>query len=331
MFLDASGETLFYIRRVDGHDSLFAHQPEHARGDHHALLQSTPGRLMAWPTRQCVLVCDGWPRVMGRSLGFRFLPQDKLRALLSRNPGKVNELLTGVETLGDFSAEPRPLPPAIFEMLRGESVRVVGFSPNENGDMAPSLYVLDGSAAVFWAAPLPFLDTTTIPSAIETEPGGRRHWLTVGESSHLFVLNERYELAGDVIWPAEEEGLARVAFLPARNEAWVSAQSSVFVYDMASLKLLGEIGAEPELRWHRGERVRGFLGATRFNARGTRAYLARPLSGDVLELDTATRRQTGTFPMTVDPLELACAHGKGRVYVQGLRSGAISWFAAHDI
>ena len=48
MFLDSGGDTLYYIRRVDGHDSLFAHQPDHVRGDHHTLLQSTPGRLMAW-------------------------------------------------------------------------------------------------------------------------------------------------------------------------------------------------------------------------------------------------------------------------------------------
>ncbi|CAG0930578.1 hypothetical protein PLCT1_01421 [Planctomycetaceae bacterium] len=331
MFLDSSGETLFYIRRVDGHDSLFAHQPDHSRGDHHALLQSTPGRLMAWPSKNCVLVSDGWPRVMGRSLAFRFLPQAKLHALLSRNPGKVNELLTDVETLGEFSEEPRPLPPPIFELLQGETLHVVGFLPTAGGAMAPAVYVIDGRGATFWAAPLPFLEMTTIPSALETEATGRRHWLTVGESNHLFVLNERFELAGDVLWPAEEQGLARVAFLPQRNEAWVSAQSSLFVFDIDTLKLLGEVSAEPELRWHKGERVRGFLGATRFNSKGTRAYIARPLSGDVLELDTATRRRVGSFPMTVDPLELVCAHGKGRAYVQGLRSGAISWFNSHDI
>jgi hypothetical protein len=268
---------------------------------------------------------------MGQSLSFRFMPQDKLRTLIMRSPTKVNELLTGVEKLGDFSVEPHPLPPAIFELLRGEALHVVGFLPVESGAMAPCVYVIDGRQATYWAALLPFLEMTTIPSALETEPGGKRHWLTVGESNHLFVLNERFELAGDVLWPAEEQGLARVAFLLSRNEAWVSAQSSLFVYDVATMKLLSEISAEPELRWHKGERVRGFVGATRFNAKGSRAYVARPLSGDVLELDTATRRQIGTFPMTVDPLELACAHGKGRVYAQGLRSGAISWFASHDI
>jgi len=331
VFLDAGGETLYYIRRVDGHDSLFAHQPEHARGDHHALLQSTPSRLMAWPTKSCVVSCDGWPRVNGHSLSFKFMPQAQLNEALRRAPRNVNEHLTGVHSLGEFSFEPRPLPPPVFDLLAGETLRVAGFAPTLGGGMAPALYVMDGRGAVYFTAPLPFLENTTIPSALESEPGGKRHWLTVGDSNHLFVLNEKYELAGDVLWPAEEQGLARVAFANVRNEAWVSAHSSVFVYDISSHKLLGEIAAEPNLRWHRGERVRGFVGAVRFNAACSRAYLARPLSGDVLEIDAASRRQVGSFPMTVDPLELACAHGKGRVYVQGLRSGAISWFACHDI
>jgi hypothetical protein len=331
VFLDSGGETLYYIRRVDGHDSLFAHQPDHARGDYHALLQSTPGRLMAWRTQQCVVSCDGWPRLAGRSLSFRFMPQSKLRDALRRQPRNVNEHLTGIQTLGEFSFEPMQMPPSIYELVAGEVLRVAGFAQAPGGAMVPALYVMDGRAAVYFAAPLPFLESSTIPSAAVTEPSGKRHWLTVGESNHLFVLNEKYELAGDVLWPAEERGLARVAFLPGRNEAWVSAHSSVFVFDTTSHKLLGEFSAEPGLRWHRGERVRGFVGAVSFNTSATRAYLARPLSGDVLELDTTSRKQTGSFLMTIDPLELACAHGKGRVYVQGLRSGAISWFACHDI
>lgn len=331
MFLDSGGETLYYIRRVDGHDSLFAHQPDHPRGDYHAMLQSSPGRLMAWRTKQCVVSCDGWPRVQGNSLTFRFLSQARLRDALRRQPRSVNEQLTGVPSLGEFSFEARQLPPQIYELLAGEVLHIAGFASAQDGVMVPALYVLDGRAAAYFAVPLPFLESTTIPSAAVTEPSGKRHWLTVGESNHLFVLNEKYELASDVLWPAEEQGLARVAFVPHRNEAWVSAHSSVFVFDTSSHKLVGEINAEPGLRWHRGERVRGFVGAVGFNGAGTRAYLARPLSGDVLELDVASRKQTGIFPMTVDPLELACAHGKGRVYVQGLRSGAISWFACHDI
>jgi hypothetical protein len=254
-----------------------------------------------------------------------------LREALKRAPRRVNEHLTGVQTLGQFTAEPRPLPPAVFDLLAGETLRVCGFAPGPQGGTAPALYVMDGRAAVYYAAPLPFLEATTIPSAICSEPASGRHWLTVGDSNHLFVLDERYQLVGDVFWPAEEQGLARVAFAAARNEAWVSAHSSVFVFDLKSLKLLGEIAAEPNLRWHCGARVRGFVGGLAFNATSTRALLARPLSGDVLEFDAASRRQVGAYPMTVDPLELACAHGKGRVYVQGLRSGAISWFTCHDI
>lgn len=331
MFLDAGGETLYYIRRVDGQDSLFAHQPDHARGDYHALLHSTPGRLNAWPLEACIVTCDGWPRVNGRSLTFRFFPQARLLDALRRQPANVNQHLTGVFQLGEFAHEPRPLPPAVFDLLAGKMLCVPGFAPRDDGVMAPALYVMDGKSATYQLAGLPFLESTTIPSVIETEPSGLRYWLTVGDSNHLFVLNEKFELAGDALWPAEERGLARVAFLPSRSEAWVCAHSSVFVFDLATLRLLGELPAEPNLRWHRGERVRGFVGALRFNTQGTRAFLARPLSGDVVEIDTVSRRQVNSYPMTVDPLELACAHGKGRVYVQGLRSGAISWFACHDI
>ena len=111
-----------------------------------------------------------------------------------------------------------------------------------------------------------------------------------------------------------------------RDEAWISALSSIFVYRRSTLQLLGEVPVEEELRWHRGERVLGFIGTVAFSQDGGKALVARPLSGDVLEVDVVTRKRVGRFPVVIDPLELCSAPGVGRVYVQSLRNGNVSWF-----
>ncbi len=328
MFFDASGETLFYLRRVDGRETLFAHQPDHPRGDYHAALEVSHGRLMAWPCgRHAVLVCDGWPRADDRGLSFKLLETSRVKSLLAKQPRQVNELLTDVPKLSEFSVEHRALPPRVFDILKGDSASVAGFAPSDDGTgSAPAIYAIDGKAATFRLVHLPFLERTTIPAAVYAAPDGKHHWLTVTDSNHLFVLDERYAIVGDVLWPSEQQGLARLAFDPARGEVWVSVQGSLLIFNTKTFKLTGEIAAAPELRWHRGERVRGFLGGVCLDSSGTRAWLARPLAGDVVEYDARTRKQIGTWPMTVDPLELTIAPANSRVYVQGLRSGAISWF-----
>lgn len=327
MFLDAAGNTLYYIRRVDGLETLFAWQPDHPRGEFHAALASSPGRLMAWPFGRCVLVCDGWPRLPDGNLSFSVLDSQRIAALLEKQPRQFHELLTDVPRLTTVTREHAALAPALFDGLRGSVCRVPGFAQMESDlPPVPAMYVIDGQAATAHVQALSFLPPTTIPASLYAQPDGRRFWLTVSDSSHLFVLNENMELVGDVFWPSEQKGLARVAFCASRHEAWVSDQGSVFIYDTVTLKLAGEIVVDDTLRWHRGERVRGFLGGVTFNRAQTRVLLARPLQGDVLEIDAAQRRVLAQHPMTVDPLELAGAPSQGRIYVQGLSSGAISWF-----
>src|SRR5690606_3889900 len=109
----------------------------------------------------------------------------------------------------------RPLPEPAFARLRGEVLAVPGMSPacGSESDQAPAAYLLDGRAATFRVAPLAFLPRHALPAALQDEPGTRRRWLTVGDSHHLFVLDgPDLELAGDVVWPAEQQSLARVAF-----------------------------------------------------------------------------------------------------------------------
>jgi hypothetical protein len=329
VFLGPGGETLFYKRRVEGLDALFAFQPDTGKIEVHAQIASSSEQLRAWPTRSGqIVVCSGWPRSQN-GLRFRFYDGARISALLERQASRLNELLTDVPVLGDFKLERSALPVEVFEAVKGERVVLPGFSPHagEPGTQLPVLYEIDGTSASYRLVPLPFLKPTTLPGALVEEPGGDRRWLTVGDSNHLFVLDGRsHELAGDVIWPIEQQALARVSFHPVRPEAWISALSSVFVYDRERLTLIGEIHIEEELRWHRGERVLGFVGAVAFSQDGSRALVARPLSGDLLEIDVVTRKRVGRIPVVIDPLELCTAPGVGRVYMQSLRNGNVSWF-----
>lgn len=327
MFLDPFGDTLFYRRRVDGLDTLFVFQPDRGGVEIHAQLASGHEQLRAWPTAGGnLLVASPWPRAQG-GLSFRIFSMRRVRELLRGKVEHLNEKLTDLPLVREFSTEERPLPVDAYERIKGEVVVVPGLFPREAGPDVPALYVLDGRTAVSRVHLLSGLDPHALPSALCTEPGGERRWLTVGDSNHLFVLEgPRFEIAGDVIWPVEQQALARVAFHPRKPEAWVSALSSVFVVDRETLKLTGELPIEDELRWHRGERVQGMVGGVVFNVDGTRALVARPLSGDVLEIDTASRRRIGRIPLAVDPLELLAVPAGNRVYVQGLRNGSLSWF-----
>lgn len=328
MFLGPTGETLFYKRRVDGLDTLFVFQPDTAKVEVHAQLASSPGQIRAWATKSGqVVVCDDWPR-SGGGLKFRFYNARKLGALLDRQARKLNDRLTDVPALSTFKVERQALPVEIFEAVKGERLAFPGLAPvHEGGRQSPALYEVDGENAAFRIVPLEFLEDTALPGGLFEEPGGDRRWLTVGDSNHLFVLDARtHELAGDVIWPAEHTALARVSFHPTRPEAWISALGSVFIYDRETLNQIGEIPIEEELRWHRGERVMGFIGGVVFSQDGERALVARPLSGDLLEVDVGSRRAIGHVPAVVDPLELCTAPGVGRVYMQSLRNGNVSWF-----
>ncbi|MDC1142250.1 hypothetical protein OAU50_04100, partial [Planctomycetota bacterium] len=143
---------------------------------------------------------------------------------------------------------------------------------------------------------------------------------------HMFVLDANtHDFIGDVIWPVEQQAMARVAFHPRRPEAWVSAYSSIFIYDTGTLELLHEMPIETELRWHRGERVLGLIGGVCFSADGDRALIARPMSGDIAEYDARSHTLKQMIPMAIDPLELVAAPAVGRIYVQGLRNGNVSW------
>lgn len=321
MFLGPTGDTLFYKRRVGGLDVLFVFQPDAAGREVHARLSSAPGQIRAWPTQSGqVVVCEDWPRSKG-GLRFRFYDARRIAALMERRPDRLNDALTDVPLLGDFTTEPKALPVALFERLRGERVALPGLASR-----GPAIYEIDGENASYRLAPLDFLESSALPGGLYDQPGGTRRWLTVGDSNHLFVLDAAtHELEGDVIWPAEQRALARVAFHPTRAEAWVSAAESVFVYDRESLAPLAEIQAETELRWHQGERVTGFAGGVLFSRDGQSALIARPLSGDLLEVDVASRKRKGNIPLTIDPLEICPAPGVGRVYMQGLRNGTVSW------
>lgn len=327
MFLGPTGDTLFYKRRVEGLDTLYVFQPDTGRIEVHAQIASSSDQLKAWSTNSGqIIVCNGWPRA-GSGLRFRFYDARQISELLDRQSSNLNTLLTDVPVLGDFKLERSALPVQVFEAVKGERVVLPGFSPTDGVKQVPVLYEVDGTTASYRVVPLKFLDDTTLPGTLVEEPGGARRWLTVGDSNHLFVLDaQTHELVGDLIWPAEQRALARVVHHPFRNEAWINALSSVFVYDRTTLELLAEIPIEEELRWHRGERVLGFIGATVFSQDGSRALIARPLSGDLLEIDVVTRKRLGRIPMVIDPLELCTAPGVGRVFAQSLRNGSISWF-----
>jgi hypothetical protein len=323
VFLGPAGDTLFYKRRVDGLDTLYVFQPDTGKIEIHAHIASSAEQLRAWPTRSGqVIVCNGWPRAQG-GLKLRFFDARQISDLLTRQASRLNELLTDVPVLGDFDGERKALPVNVFERVQGEVVVLPGIAPAGG----PGLYEIDGSTASYRCIPLKFLKDTTLPGSLVEEPGGARRWLTMGDSDHLFVLDGRtHELVGDVIWPVEQQALARVAFHPFRPEAWISTLSSVFVYNRNTLQLIGEIPVEEELRWHRGERALGFIGAVTFNQDGGRALIARPLSGDLLEVDVVSRKRIGRIPVVIDPLELCPAPGVGRIYMQSLRNGNISWF-----
>ncbi|MCA8914510.1 MAG: hypothetical protein KDB90_03790 [Planctomycetes bacterium] len=329
MFLGPTGDTLFYKRRVDGLDTLYAFQPDTGKVEVHAQIASSAEQLRAWPTHSGqIVVCNGWPRTQS-GLKFRFYDAKRISELLQKQASNLNEGLTDVPALSDFRLERKALPVQIFEAIRGEQVVLPGFGPQLESDdrQLPALYEIDGTSASYRLVPLSFLKSTTIPGSLVEEPGGARRWLTVGDSNHLFVLDAKtHELVGDVIWPAEQQALARVVFHPVRPEAWISTLSSIFVYDRERLTLIGEIPVEEELRWHRGERVLGFVGAVSFSQDGARALIARPLSGDLLEVDVVTRKRLSRVPVVIDPLELCTAPGVGRVYMQSLRNGNVSWF-----
>jgi hypothetical protein len=323
VFLGPAGDTLFYKRRVDGLDTLYVFQPDTGKIEVHAHISGSAEQLRAWPTRSGqVIVCNGWPRAQG-GLKLRFFDAKQISELLSRQASRLNDLLTDVPVLGDFERDRKALPVKVFERVQGETIVLPGMAP-EGG---PGLYEINGATASYHCVPLSFLKDTTLPGSLVEEPGGARRWLTVGDSDHLFVLDGRsHELVGDVIWPVEQQALARVAFHPFRPEAWISTLSSVFVYNRNTLRLIGEIPVEEELRWHRGERVLGFVGAVTFNQDGGRALIARPLSGDLLEVDVINHKRVGRIPVVIDPLELCAAPGVGRIYMQSLRNGNISWF-----
>ena len=327
MFLGPTGDTLFYKRRVDGLDALFVFQPDTGKIEVHAQIASSKEQLRAWPLPSGhIVVCNGWPRSDG-GLRFRFYDGKQVSELLDKQASNLNTLLTDVPSLGDFKPERTALPVDIFEAVQGAQVVLPGIAEDTAGKQKPSLYEIDGKNAAYRTVPLTFLKDSALPGSLINEPDGKRRWLTVGDSHHLFVLDgETHELVGDVIWPAEQQALARVSFHPVRDEAWISTLSSVFVYSRSKLQQLGEIPIEEELRWHRGERVLGFIGSVVFSQDGSRALVARPLSGDVLEIDVVTRKRVGRIPVVIDPLELCTAPGVGRVYMQSLRNGNVSWY-----
>lgn len=322
MFLGPTGDTLFYKRRVEGLDALFAFQPDSAKIEVHAQLASSRDQIRAWATTSGqVVVCDDWPRSIG-GLRFKFYDARNVARLLEKKSDK----LTDVPTLGGFKTEQQALPVEIFEGVRGEQLVYPGLAPIHDGRQTPALYEVDGVNASYRCVPLGFLAPDALPGRLFDEPGGKRRWLTVGDSNHLFVIDAKtHELVDDVIWPTEHAALARVAFHPTRPQAWISALGSVFVYDRETLTQVAEVPIESDLRWHRGERVRGFIGGVVFSQDGERALVARPLSGDLLEVSISDFGTLSNLPLVIDPLELCAAPGFGRVYAQSLRNGAVSW------
>jgi hypothetical protein len=330
VFLSPTGDTVFYRRRASGWDTLYAFKPDDARTEQHQEIAASQAQLRAWPGPGGLLaVCEHWPRA-AEGLRFKLFDTARVSRLLNKPGQDANLLLTDVPEVADFRPEPDALPMPLFERLGGAKLVVPGVGFVSASRQAPALYVLDGAGAGKYLVPLPFLADTALPSGLYTQPDGRRHWLTVGDSNHLFVLDaDSHEMAGDVVWPVEEKALARVAFHPLRPEAWISAHSSVFVYALDTLELLSEIAIERELRWHKGERVIGLIGGCAFSRDGARALVARPMSGDLLEIDAARRKVKGSLPVAIDALDLLYAPIANRLYMQSLRNGNISWLPYH--
>lgn len=328
MLINPRGDTLFFKRRVDGLDTLFAMQPDGRSSDAPMPLASTHEHLRAWATASGALaVAAPWPRD-SQGLRFRLFRMDQVAALLGRQTGDINAALTDVPLLGGFGPESGALPEAVFAAMAGEALHIPGLFPFGGGpDQSPAIYEIDGHAATYRVIALKCLDTHALPGALHMEPGTRRHWLTVGDSHHLYVLHgPEFALAGDVVWPAEHRGLARVAFHPAAPEAWITVCGTLLIIDRDRLRVMDELHLEDELRWQRGERVECSLGGVVFSADGGTAWVARPYSGDVLEIDTRARKRRGRVPVAVDALDLLAV--PGRVYMQGLRNGSVGWFAA---
>jgi hypothetical protein len=327
MILGPSGETLFFKRRHDGLDSLYAMQPDGPSADEPVLVTASPHVLRFWLAGNALVVAAPWPRAPG-GLSLRAFDVARIADALRRRVD-LNARLTDVALAEDFTLAPAPIPEAVFALLQGESLAVPGMAPHAGAaqDQAPAAYMLDARSASMRVLPLPFMDPHALPNELIAESGTDRRWLTIGDSHHLFVLRgPECALAGDVLWPAEQRGLARVAFHPTRPEAWVTAVSSVFIVDRLKQQVVGEIAVEPELRWQRGERMAAAAGSVVFAPDGQAAWIARPYSGDVLEIDARTVKPRRKIPLAVDALELAMGHG--RVFAQGLRNGAVSWFPA---
>ena len=326
MILDPDGETLIYHRRVEGADNLLAIRTEDGPDAAPILVASGREPVRAFAARDgLMLVCCGWPRSPGGP-SFRVMDLRRVTTLLRDDPARLNQRLTAVPVLAGFGIERRSLPVEVFELLRGTTVQVPGLMETGNGGWVPALYEVNGRDATFHVAPLSFLEPGALPTAAGLEPGGQRVWLTVGDSNHAFILNaESLELVDDRVWAVEETALARVSFHNSRREAWVSALTSLFIWPLDRPGPPTEIEVCPELRWQRGEMARGLVGACCFSTDGLRALVARPLSGDLVELDVETRSVLREIPVALDPLELLHCPRKGRVYFQGMRNGQIGW------
>ncbi|MHC4840603.1 MAG: YncE family protein [Planctomycetota bacterium] len=325
MFLNPAGDTVFYKRRIDGLDTLFAFQPDAAGAEVHVRLASSPGQLRAWPTQHGqIIVCNDWPQTSA-GLTFHIYDAARVSAALDGR-GDVNTKLTDITRLHDFKAERLSLPVEVFERIQGEVICIPGMSNLFGDGQVPAVYEIDGQKATYRVCRLEFLGRTDLPGHINAQPGDDRHWLSVGDSNHMFVIDAKtHDFIGDVIWPVEQQAMARVNFHPRKPEAWVSAYSSLFVFDTNTLDQLHEIPIETELRWHRGERTLGLIGGVCFSADGERALVARPMSGDIAEFDTSSLKLVKTIPTAIDPLELVAAPAVGRIYIQGLRNGNVSW------
>ena len=326
MFLNPAGDTVFYRRRIDGLDTLFAFQPDTAGTEVHVRIASSKGQLRAWPTRHGqIIVCNDWPQTSA-GLAFHIYDADRVGSALEGR-GDVNSKLTDIIRLGGFRAERISLPVAVFERLHGEMISLPGMSNLFGDAQVPAVYEIDGARATSRVVKLEFLGRDDLPGHIYSQPGDERNWLSVGDSNHMFVLDANtHDFIGDVIWPVEQQAMARVSFHPRLSEAWVSAYSSVFVYNTSTLELITEIPVETELRWHRGERMLGLIGDVRFSSDGERVLIARPMSGDLAEFDSRSYKLLQTIPLAVDALEIVAAPAVGRVYAQSLRNGNVSWF-----
>lgn len=330
MFIHSTGDMVVYRRRVEGQDSLFVFVPDASGPEVHARLASSSGLIRAWPTLGGkLLVSREWPSRDG-GLKIEVMDLARVREVMERTPDRLNETLQRPPSVTNFQPERRGLEVEIFEAIKGEHIVLPGLSPftGKAETQSPALYELDGDSATYRVVPMSYLSEEEIPNNVYDEPGGRRRWITCGDSNHALVVHARgLEPEGEIIWPVEEQSLARLAFHPFEPEVWVCALTTVFVFDRSTLKLKDEISIDGDLRWHRGERTRGSIGGLCFSQDAERALVARPFSGDLIELDTRTRKPLRTIPMALDPLEVAFSVASGRAFVQGMRNGQISWLS----